>query len=977
MSAKSVSVAAAVPLAESLSKPDKYAEAVAAARARRGRRASGTTGNDNKAKQVPSQSSSSQFEEMKRRRRSKSPFKRLLHNISRSPLRKSRKHGEANLQHGDAAPDLDPTAAVEDESSTQGYGDYIKPVEYMVDPVGELRLKRYFRAGMGTMSASSSYTSRSDSLFDSDASSLNSWRSRDVDSIGSSRDSRHDRPLPTKIDLRTPKHREGKHKPHRVGRGLSVVKEDALTSSQTMEERKERAKSAPRSRPVHNNSNTQVVWKKYAEPEKKAPTRRSNSAPRAHSGASNASLCSDGSLVTRVLLLLLHPESKFFEIIQLVFTPETSTIGDLLDSIPAQATEAKLIEQQYIGLVRAVRHSVPWTERSQPASEAYVKKHSISAAGIIPGDVLVAIPRGYTRRHVLRLGIQILDSPRIKKLLVDKFRSEMHVPTTITMLPPTTAPSTERVTPGILKTPSRRSTKDTEKVESSVSQRTLARPRLPPSDESVDGTTRTPTRRNPRRVVDLEEEDDLFPSLPMSAPVYVSSEQRVQTPPAAEIWNRDPCVSPPTQASEMTKTLERAVVQPILSQSLLTADAIYGDDSTTRSDAIESPLVETPESAQPIDGHQDRIEMDPDGNELVPTETVVGEFVKQAAETKADEFYNDDDDQHAASQQDIPETSPPPPPPGSTFANLSPVRRRIHELEEKIAVNPTVPLPAVGPRDFRPESSKADDGDDQEEEEEEEEENLPGLVGTMVGKCNSEDSPELNADALDERGLDVDSLHSMGLAEEHREILRKALAHIDSLPTPVIPTLDLFTKCRSLSMNDSSRIAGDETAAAHYSIDRRVQDSIDDSYSAWSRSVESSLVSRYSLLSHSSTSLLSTEEARASQAQAKMRLRRRQKAKFKRSLKKLGVTSLAIILFLYWADYRGGEDTTVDGMSTLNHVHSPLGVLGILQFVVALCTLVKVQYLWKKSTAIIIQNESCPFLMAVQGLFGGSKSKSK
>jgi hypothetical protein len=300
-------------------------------------------------------------------------------------------------------------------------------------------------------------------------------------------------------------------------------------------------------------------------------------------------------------------------------------------------------------------------------------------------------------------------------------------------------------------------------------------------------------------------------------------------------------------------------------------------------------------------------------------------------------------------------------------ASLSPVRRRIHELEQRIAVCPTVPVPDLGVHDFsRSSDASSNKGINDAQE----------VTDTVVEKC---DNDEL-ADLIDKPGSeipgDVDSVLSMDLLPEHKEILRTALAQLDSLPSRPGQTLETFLKCRSFSQNakesfscaddndnDDDVCDDDDNSAALEAVGGQYEEgSIDESYSAWSNSVDSSLVSRYSLLSRSNGSLMTTKEAQQCQTRAKIRLRRRQKARLRRSLKKLAVISLAMIFFLYWVESKSQkwlEGTTVGF----------IGFFGILQFVVALLTLVKIQILWKKSEAIKIENGSCPFLDTMNQFF--------
>jgi hypothetical protein len=113
----------------------------------------------------------------------------------------------------------------------------------------------------------------------------------------------------------------------------------------------------------------------------------------------------------KIFLLLLQPASKIFELIQLMYPPSTTTIGGILDLIPCNATEPSLGSQKYQGLTRPKRNGDEFRDLSMLASSAE------NSAGISRGEILIAIPDGYSAKHVVLLGKQILANPRIQRLL--------------------------------------------------------------------------------------------------------------------------------------------------------------------------------------------------------------------------------------------------------------------------------------------------------------------------------------------------------------------------------------------------------------------------------------------------------------------------------------------------------------------------------------------------------------------------------
>jgi hypothetical protein len=127
----------------------------------------------------------------------------------------------------------------------------------------------------------------------------------------------------------------------------------------------------------------------------------------------------------KVYLLLLQPVSKKFELIVLRYTVAATTIGDILNLIPANATEAVLGSQRYTGLAQSTgtskgkgksKISAPcWTDLTLPASSSW--KNQKNSADISNGDILVAIPDGYTGTYVTGISKYILKNPRIQELI--------------------------------------------------------------------------------------------------------------------------------------------------------------------------------------------------------------------------------------------------------------------------------------------------------------------------------------------------------------------------------------------------------------------------------------------------------------------------------------------------------------------------------------------------------------------------------
>ena len=115
----------------------------------------------------------------------------------------------------------------------------------------------------------------------------------------------------------------------------------------------------------------------------------------------------------KIFLLLLQPESKIFELIQLIYNPNDTAVGDIIKMIPGNATEDALGSQEYIGLCRP-KTQEEMLDKELLASEA---TPGVESARISLGEILVAIPEGYTAKQVASLSKQILSNPKIIKLL--------------------------------------------------------------------------------------------------------------------------------------------------------------------------------------------------------------------------------------------------------------------------------------------------------------------------------------------------------------------------------------------------------------------------------------------------------------------------------------------------------------------------------------------------------------------------------
>jgi hypothetical protein len=128
--------------------------------------------------------------------------------------------------------------------------------------------------------------------------------------------------------------------------------------------------------------------------------------------ASQVSIASPVALVEpyKIFLLLILPKSKIFEIIQVLYSPSNTTVRNLLDMIPINATEPALGSQEYSSLCRP-KDGIPIKPSILASSQ------DKDNAGIVRGEMLVAIPKGYSGSLCARISTPILSNPKVRKLL--------------------------------------------------------------------------------------------------------------------------------------------------------------------------------------------------------------------------------------------------------------------------------------------------------------------------------------------------------------------------------------------------------------------------------------------------------------------------------------------------------------------------------------------------------------------------------
>ena len=160
----------------------------------------------------------------------------------------------------------------------------------------------------------------------------------------------------------------------------------------------------------NNNSNSNSNNKLQSAHSKALAAQSSSSR---NSNSNSSKLRKQDPHAYKIFLLLLQPQSKIFELIQLLYNPNDTTIGSILEMIPENATEQALGNQTYIGLCR------PKTQEELLNSDLLASevRPGVDSGNITLGEILVAIPQGFNGKDVSILSKQILANPKIVKLL--------------------------------------------------------------------------------------------------------------------------------------------------------------------------------------------------------------------------------------------------------------------------------------------------------------------------------------------------------------------------------------------------------------------------------------------------------------------------------------------------------------------------------------------------------------------------------
>lgn len=105
------------------------------------------------------------------------------------------------------------------------------------------------------------------------------------------------------------------------------------------------------------------------------------------------------SYILKVVLLLMDPSSRRFELLQLEFDSLKALVSDVLSQIPISVTEAALREQNYVGICGV--------DANQMSSSQLLSEFCFG------NEVLVAMPSNITPKECVRLARPILSDEKV------------------------------------------------------------------------------------------------------------------------------------------------------------------------------------------------------------------------------------------------------------------------------------------------------------------------------------------------------------------------------------------------------------------------------------------------------------------------------------------------------------------------------------------------------------------------------------
>jgi hypothetical protein len=157
-----------------------------------------------------------------------------------------------------------------------------------------------------------------------------------------------------------------------------------------------------------------------------------NSVAKARAAA--ASVVSPSAM--ELVVLLMNPACRRFELLKLEFDSSQTKVSDLLTRIPLSATEPKLQEQQFVGVLDHRGHLEDgstkileaFRNRVENANGNHSQRNKASTTSTITRKlVLVAKPKGLSTEETMRLAKPMLTCTQVDKNGRSTKRSSMNI----------------------------------------------------------------------------------------------------------------------------------------------------------------------------------------------------------------------------------------------------------------------------------------------------------------------------------------------------------------------------------------------------------------------------------------------------------------------------------------------------------------------------------------------------------------------
>jgi len=106
-----------------------------------------------------------------------------------------------------------------------------------------------------------------------------------------------------------------------------------------------------------------------------------------------------------VVILVSQPSCRIFEVVEITYPPETTTIADLLNLIPTKCSNKSLSLQKRRGFCRPYDNNTTSLDLIDLSMKASGKERDGSCARIHCGEILIAIPEGYSGKECQKVNM--------------------------------------------------------------------------------------------------------------------------------------------------------------------------------------------------------------------------------------------------------------------------------------------------------------------------------------------------------------------------------------------------------------------------------------------------------------------------------------------------------------------------------------------------------------------------------------------